>query len=259
LKNPKGDDWVTQFEKRILNSLNSESFVFCVSNNTKKDLLKLSSLPSERIEVFYPGIKDELQTSFLEQISLNEIKQKIKLPENSKYILALSTIIPRKNVQTILNIIDKITDSNPEFDLYLVFIGDWSADVKFWESLTLKNKNQVRFTGYVSDEYLPCLYLGALCLLYPSLYEGFGMPLVEAMSYGTPVVTSNRGSIPEVVGDDTETFDAYDVDGMVKKILNWCRNPDQRQRDGQIAYQRSKFFTWNKAVDKILDFIKSKQ
>ena len=259
LKNPKQDDWVTQFEKRILDSIRPESYVFCVSENTKKDLINLTNFSPERAEVFYSGIKDELSPRFLEEITLSDIKSKIKIPDGAKYILALSTVKPNKNFQTILNVIDSITESNPELNLYLVVAGDWGGDAVFWKSLSLKNKDQVRPIGYVSDEFLPHLYSGAVCLMYPSFYEGFGMPLIEAMSYGTPVVASNRGSIPEVVGPDVETFDAYDVAGMANKIINWCHNPNQRNIDGQIAKERSKFFTWDKAVDKIVEFIKSKQ
>jgi glycosyltransferase involved in cell wall biosynthesis len=251
--------WFIEFEKRIIDSINPKSYVLCVSENTKKDLINLTNFHPERTEVFYPGIKVELNPRFLEEITLSDIKSKIKLPESAKYILALSTICPRKNFQTVLNIIDAITARNPELNLYLIIAGDWGGDENFWKSLSLKNKDKARFVGYVSDEFLPHLYSGAVCLLYPSFYEGFGMPLIEAMSYGTPVVTSNRGSIPEVVGPDVETFDAYDVAGMANKIVNWCRNPDQRNIDGQIAKERSKFFTWDKAVDKIVEFIKSKQ
>jgi glycosyltransferase involved in cell wall biosynthesis len=259
LRTPKNDAWVTEFEKRLLDSINFASYVLCVSQNTKSDLTKFKNFSSERVEVFYPGIKNELNPQFLEDIALGDIKEKIKIPADAKYILALSTIKPNKNFQAILNVIDLITESNPELNIFLVIAGDWGGDEDFWKSLSLKNKDKARFVGYVSDEFLPHLYSGAVCLLYPSFYEGFGMPLIEAMSYGTPVVASNRGSIPEVVGPDVETFDAYDVAGMANKIVNWCRNPEQRDIDGQIAKERSKFFTWDKAVDKIVEFIKSKQ
>ena len=259
LKNPKQDAWVTEFEKRIIDSIKPESYVLCVSQNTKKDLINLTNFSPERAEVFYSGIKDELSPRFLEEITLSDIKSKIKIPDGAKYILALSTVKPNKNFQAILNVIDRITESNPELDIYLIIAGDWGGDEDFWKLLSLKNKDKARFAGYVSDEFLPHLYSGAVCLLYPSFYEGFGMPLIEAMSYGTPVVASNRGSIPEVVGPDVETFDAYDVAGMANKIVNWCRNPEQRDIDGRIAKERSKFFTWDKAVDKIVEFIKSKQ
>jgi len=259
LKNTKRDAWVTEFEKRIIDSIKPESYVLCVSQNTKKDLINLTNFSPERAEVFYSGIKDELSPRFLEEITLSDIKSKIKIPDGAQYILALSTVKPNKNFQAILNVIDRITESNPEFNIYLIIAGDWGGDEDFWKSLSLKNKDKARFVGYVSDEFLPHLYSGAVCLLYPSFYEGFGMPLIEAMSYGTPVVASNRGSIPEVVGPDVETFDAYDVAGMANKIVNWCRNPEQRDIDGQIAKERSKFFTWDKAVDKIVEFIKSNQ
>jgi glycosyltransferase involved in cell wall biosynthesis len=259
LKNLKQDAWVTEFEKRIIDSIKPESYVLCVSQNTKKDLINLTNFSHERAEVFYSGIKDELSPRFLEEITLSDIKSKIKIPDGAKYILALSTIKPNKNFQAILNVIDRITESNPELNLYLIIAGDWGGDEDFWKSLSLKNKDKARFVGYVSDEFLPHLYSGAVCLLYPSFYEGFGMPLIEAMSYGTPVVASNRGSIPEVVGPDIETFDAYDVDGMSNKIVNWCQNPEQRDIDGHIAKERSKFFKWDTAVDKIVEFIKSKQ
>lgn len=255
----KKNEYSTSFEKRIIDSIKPESYVLCVSQNTKKDLIKLTNFSPERAEVFYSGIKDELNPRFIEEITLSDIKSKIKIPDSAKYILALSTVEPRKNVQTILNVIDRIADTKPEFNLFLVIAGDWGGDEDFWKSLSLKNKDKARFVGYVSDEFLPHLYSEAICLLYPSFYEGFGMPLIEAMSYGTPVVASNRGSIPEVVGPDVETFDAYDVAGMANKIVNWCRNPEQRDIDGQIAKERSKFFTWDKAVDKIVEFIKSKQ
>jgi len=118
--------------------------------------------------------------------------------------------------------------------------------------------HRIILTGYVSDDVLPTLLSRALCLVYPSLYEGFGLPVLEAMSFGTPVVASNRGALPEVIDQGGRMFDAHDAEGIAQSILTLLRNPGQRIEWSSRARKQASTFSWESAASKILGTIRSR-
>ena len=143
-------------------------------------------------------------------------------------------------------------------DLYLVITGTkgWGKVEEFINDLTPELKEKIILTDYLDDKYIPNLYKSALCLLYPSFYEGFGLPPLEAMAFGTPVIISNRGSLPEVFNTITKTFDPYDIKGMSELVKYWYLNPDVRSNESVKLINFAKKFTWEKGSNQIIDFIK---
>jgi len=256
----KMSDGYRDFEKQILNSLNSTKYALCISEKTKEDLLSLSNFSRERAGVFYLGIKNEIlkYDKVSENININDL---LKIPKNSKYILCLSTLEPRKNLKSSIETFKLANETLGSQDLYLVIVGTkgWGKVEEFINDLVPELKKKIIVTGYMDDKYISNLYKSALCLLYPSFYEGFGLPPLEAMMFGTPVIISNRGSLPEIFNTITKTFDPYDVRGMSELINYWYLNPEFKVKESTRLIKFAKQYTWEKSSNQIIEFIKKTQ
>jgi alpha-1,3-rhamnosyl/mannosyltransferase len=123
----------------------------------------------------------------------------------------------------------------------------------------LVQSGDVRVLGYVPDEHLPAMYSGATAFVYPSLYEGFGLPPLEAMACGTPVIASNRASLPEVVGDAGITIGAYDIEGLCAAMHELACDPKKRQVLAESGLQRSRHFSWRRTAAETINVYKSVQ
>lgn len=169
--------------------------------------------------------------------------------EKPDYILFVGTIEPRKNVEGIIRCYAKLKEKmiNPP---RLVIAGGWGWKSENVKRLVteLKLLEKVIFTGYVSDDELAVLYRNAGVLLYPSFYEGFGLPPLEAMSYGIPVICSNTSSLPEVVGDAAIMINPYDIDDMFSALRKVYTDKELRKIYIKKSIQQSKKFSWEKTA-----------
>jgi glycosyltransferase involved in cell wall biosynthesis len=256
LKNENKD-----FENSLMQSLNPKGYALCNSQSTRNDLIKFAGYPENRSGIFYLGVKSEI-LQYLnnnEGMNASEINSMLNIPTKARYILSLSTIEPRKNLPTALRAFQFACEALGTADLYYVITGvqGWGEISSCIDKMPFKIQEKIRLTGYLEDRFIPHLYRGALCFLYPSLYEGFGMPPVEAMACGTPVITSDRGSLPEVVGKCAEVFDAYDAQGMAQAITKWYLNFDMRSLDSKRSKLYVEKFTWEQSVQSIISFINS--
>ena len=175
----------------------------------------------------------------------------------SKYLLCLSTIEPRKNLKTVIISFVKALKLNPDDNLYLVIAGPhgWMNN-ELYETINnsaLLNQRVV-FTGFVDENDLAALYSGAEMFIYLSYYEGFGLPVLEAMKCGTPVIASDRSSIPEVTGNASLLADPGDSDTVAKHIVTLLNSPDLRGSLSEKSLKRSEMFTWKIFTDKIINF-----
>jgi glycosyltransferase involved in cell wall biosynthesis len=248
------------FEKNIVNSLTSKSYAMCISEKTKSDLLSISNISSNRVGVFYPGLRNDLQ-----EIIKNDLKKKkfnvykfLNIPDASQYVLCLSTIEPRKNLKASLEIFESTVKKLKSKNLYLILTGarGWDELDVYLKDLEPETREKIRITGYVEDQYIHILYKTSLCFLYPSFYEGFGLPPLEAMACGAPVITSNRGSLTEIFGKYTKVFDPYDISGMSKMIIHWYTDSDARLNEIKRLKKFSEIFTWKNSCKQIIDFLK---
>ncbi|MCK4518548.1 MAG: glycosyltransferase family 4 protein, partial [Candidatus Omnitrophica bacterium] len=160
--------------------------IIAVSKSTKKDIVECCKIPEDKIQVIYNGISDEFKI-INDNDGLNDIKNKYSLPD--KFLLYVGTLEPRKNVPAIIKAFQKCQKDN-KFDYKLVIAGSkgWAYQEIFTLVKELSLSKDVTFTGYIENNDLPYLYNLAKLLVYPSLYEGFGLPLIESMACGTPVV-----------------------------------------------------------------------
>jgi glycosyltransferase involved in cell wall biosynthesis len=253
----KGDGF--DFETNLVASLGSQGRALCISDNTRRDLIKYFDFPKERTAVFYPSVREDIRTRARDaHLSVSQAKRSIGLTDGSQYIIALSTLEPRKNLPTSLKAFQAVCESLGNAELYFVVTG-LPASEEHLAGLTAipeAIRKRIIFTGYVRDDALPALLSGAVCLVYPSLYEGFGMPPLEAMTCGTPVIASNAGSLPEVIGDAGKIVDVMDYAAIANIIHDWLMNPAERERWSAKGREHAKSFTREKSAAAVVEALR---
>jgi glycosyltransferase involved in cell wall biosynthesis len=240
---------VNQFKKN-LNSITPETWVICISNSTKNDLVNYhNNLNPEKVfvthlaasELFYPVKDGEL---------LKQVRKKYNIPE-SPYILTVATIEPRKNIRAVLYAFRDLILQEKISDLNLVLAGirGWKYQevVDFIET-SPDLSSRVFYTGYIHDNDLAAIYSGAATFVYPSLYEGFGLPPLEAMQCGVPVICSKTSSLPEVVGNAGIMVAPNDTQELSSSIMKIYTDNSLKQQLSQKALNRSKKFHWSKCI-----------
>jgi glycosyltransferase involved in cell wall biosynthesis len=225
--------------------------IIAVSESTRQDAIKLLGVPERKITVIH-----EAANPMFRQIDAEEarchVAETYGLDEG--YILFVSTIEPRKNLPALLQAYRKLLDDykRPE-KLALAGSRGWLSDEVYQMVERLHLSDRVRFLGRVPTEHLVYLYNAARLLVHPSFYEGFGLPPLEAMTCGTPVVVSNVSALPEVVGDAAWLVDPHDVDELT--VAMWRILTDEDVRGSLITkgLKRAKMFSWERAAQETLD------
>lgn len=173
--------------------------------------------------------------------------------EFGNYLLSVGTLEPRKNLVTIIDAFLKLDSRIQEqYPLVLVGMKGWLTDSLQTKMDPLINRGLVKSLGFVPDEQMPALYSGAAAFLYPSLYEGFGLPPLEAMACGAPVIVSNSSSLPEVVGDAGILIDPKDSDGFAEAISHIVQDTALQQGYSKKSVARATTFSWKKTADETI-------
>jgi glycosyltransferase involved in cell wall biosynthesis len=225
--------------------------VIVPSSAAAEDVVHFLGVERERIRVIPMGCEARFQPSE-EATQTAALRRRYDLPE--RYILFVGTLEPRKNVKTLLQAFAQVIAETPRNDLKLVIAGGkgWGGEDYMAMVEALKLHNHVRFTGFVDDDHLPDLYRGALLFVYPSLYEGFGLPVLEAMACGTPVITSNRTSLPEVAGDAALLVDPIQPEALAAAMSSIMNDAELRQALRAKGLARAHAFTWDAAAQQTL-------
>ena len=233
-------------------SVKKAAKILTISESSKNDIIKYYKIPEEKIIVVYPG--------FTSQFKMQNSKFKMKI-QNEKlyrrygiggdYILSVSTIQPRKNYPALIEAFSKLILDSQYKNLILVIVGKrgwmWEETMEAPKKFGIEDK--VKFLDYVPDDDLPALYRGAKCFVLVSLYEGFGIPALEAMSFGCPVVVSNISSLPEVVGEAGILVDPYNIEDIAEGIKKAMKSRDNLVKKG---YKQASKFSWEKTAKKVL-------
>lgn len=219
------------------------------SNSTKKDLINYFKIPEGKIRVILLAADEKFKP--LNNKEIREAKQKYSL--NFPFILYVGTLEPRKNIPSLIKAFYKLKKKNLQYKLVIAGKKGWKYKEIFETIDKLNLQNDVVFTGYVSDEGLPALYNAADLFVYPSIYEGFGLPPLEAMACGTPVITSNTSSLPEVVGDAGIMVDPYDVDGLADAMHEVLADGGLRANMIKKGLERAKMFSWEQCAKETLE------
>ncbi|RLI98142.1 MAG: glycosyltransferase family 1 protein [Candidatus Aenigmatarchaeota archaeon] len=256
--------YATKFQtrriKRLLKNIDIENdWAICVSQCTKDDLCEATGMSEDRVFVIYLGASKHAYHPIRDADKINDARRRFGIPEHKDYFLSVATIEPRKNLSFTLRCFKKILHEPGLSDMYFVIVGKrgWKVEGLFSEiSSDPILRQRVILTGFVEDCYLASIYNGALAFLYPSLYEGFGLPALEAMQCGTPVITSNVSSLPEVVGDAGIMIDPRDEDGLCQAMIDIARDSKLRRRLSIKGIERAKLFSWDKCVDETINAYK---
>ena len=246
---PRGGHDIVVNLKRKLEWVKKESrLIIAVSESTKRDVIEILGIPEERIRVVHEACNPEFTEKSKEDTERIKKKYRIK----GDYILAVGTLEPRKNLKRVIEAFEKLQKTQK---LKLVVAGKfgWGEGI---EKLKIKNKQslslrdeKLKILGLVSQEDLPSLYSGAQVFVYPSLYEGFGLPILEAMASGCPVVTSNVSSMPEVAGEAAVLVNPEDVENIARGIEEAIKKRDDLIKKG---YEQVKKFSWEKTARETL-------
>jgi glycosyltransferase involved in cell wall biosynthesis len=227
--------------------------IIAVSDYTKDRIIFHTGIDESKIHTIRNGV----DSGFFVQVDSgrkSNVLGKYKIP-SSRFILSVSSIEPRKNLSTLLMAWDKI-HATLDDDIWLVLAG--RKNTKIFADAGLNHlPPRVHFTGFVDEDDLVVLYQSALFFTYLSLYEGFGLPPLEAMAAGIPVLSSNTTSIPEVVSDKAITVDPLSVLDVADNILMLADSESLRQELSLAGVEHAKQFTWNNAAQKTFDLLKS--
>jgi len=227
-------------------SLIQSNAVISISHATTSDIYRFYRPPKNKITVIHPG------TPLFPETETNELDKQFLsvLPEN--FFLAVGTIEPRKNFFRLLRAFELFFATNK--NICLVIAGD-----KGWKNGALKKwiaarkiNSKILFTGYINRNQLKFLYKKALCLVFPSIYEGFGFPILEAMSCGTSVITSNVSSMPEVAGNAAILIDPYNISEIRNAMNTIASDRKIRKRLINIGAERLKHFSWINSAQKTI-------
>ncbi len=225
-------------------SVKRADHILADSRATKEDLITLYNTPPEKITVLLSGVDARFKPS---TISFAQISQKYNLPKKP-YILSIGTIQPRKNYTRLIQAVHQLRQSG--LDVILVIAGGrgWLESSIYTTVTQLNMQDHVHFIGFADDQDLPALYTHAACFAFPSLYEGFGLPVLESMACGTPVLTSNISSLPEVAGDVGLMVDPYDVNAIADGLRELITDDASRQKRIEAGFAHIQNFTWEKSA-----------
>ena len=241
----------------LSSAVNKAKKVIAVSENTKQDLIRLLNTDPEKISVIYEGVNDDFKP-IRQESQLAEVKEKYKL--DKPYLLYTGVWRSHKNLPNLIKAFH-ILKSEYEFDGYLVITGRrdpvYEEEV-VGETQTLQLENDVIFTGSVPDEDLIKLYCAASVYVFPSLYEGFGLPPLEAMQCGIPVCASDTSCTPEICGEENALFfNPHSPESIADKIYQVLSSQTLRNKLIQNGFERVNTFSWEKMAQETLKIYNS--
>jgi len=255
LANPIGE------RNRILDSIGKNTLIFCNTEFTKKDLLSVRpELKNNRIVVTSLGVdknkfflkKNRNNKNSKDWLEIQNSLKKYNIPTDKPYFLSLCALIPQKNLEFTLKCFIKFLKQNPKADVNFVIGGPKGSTAPLLSEIINKNKkykNNIIMPNYINDKDINNIYNGALAFIYPSLYEGFGMPIIEAMQCGIPVISSNASCLPEVAGNAGILIDPKKEKDFINAFKKLYTNKKLREELKQKSLKRTKDFSWEKVAN----------
>lgn len=230
-----------------------------VSEYSKKKIIEYFHIAESRIQVISEG-----PGSAFKVISQNKKTEQVldhyRLSANDSFLLYVGGISPHKNLKTLIDVYSQLIKDIRFENIKLILVGDYQKDSFYSDYPILRSHidylgiaDRVIFTGYVHDSELAVLYNSATLLVFPSLEEGFGLPAVEAMACGTPVVASKTGSLPEVLGDAGRFFDPLKPQEMLDVLIKTLLDDESREQMRCLGLKRAKLFSWDIAASDLLN------
>lgn len=231
--------------------------IIAVSKHTKEDLIKFLKIPKEKIAVVLNGVEKRKDLDLIDPTDRQKIKEKFKIKQD--FILFIGTIQPRKNIKGLVLAFDRLRRGEifEKFQLVIAGKKGWDFEEVFEVIKEKKLSRKVIFTDWVTREDKIRLLNAASCFCFPSFYEGFGLSILEAFQQGTPVITSNITSMPEVAGDAAVLINPYSVDELSCALEKVLTDKSLRQKLIEKGYKQVKKFSWEKCARETLEVYKS--
>ncbi|PHV64319.1 glycosyl transferase family 1 [Cyanobacterium aponinum IPPAS B-1201] len=242
---------VKQYTRRIKKCLPWTDLIITFAESTKKDIIDYLGVKKEKI--FITSEASRYDFNYLKTINIDLIKSKTNYDFSQKYLLFVSTIEPRKNIISLIKAFN-ICKEKYHLHHHLILIGNkgWQYEPIFAEIENSPFSDQIHHLGYLTDAQLAIFYAHADMFIYPSFYEGFGLPILEAMTLGTPVITSSVSSMPEVGGDAAIYVNPHDVDALANRIYQLGLDPILRQSLIEKGKNRAKLYSWERVAQETL-------
>ncbi|MGH2535527.1 MAG: glycosyltransferase family 4 protein [Thermomicrobiales bacterium] len=238
-------DWTTRWSCRAARR------VIAISESTKRDLVTHYRVPTERITVIPHGVK--LMAATPDDVA--RVRALYDLPP--RFVLSVGTIQPRKNLGRLARAVSELAQVGQTHHLVVVGKRGWLADVVETEIAQSGAADRIRLLGYVADTDLAAFYSAAVAVCFPSLFEGFGLPALEAMAAGCPVIASNRGALPEVTADAAEIVDPLDVESIAAGLTRVLTDDTHRSMLIDRGRLRAALFTWERTAQQTLDVLRA--
>jgi len=238
------------FEVLLTGSIRKSNVVIAVSESVKKDIVNNFSVSPDKIKVIYEGVDEMFRP--IDDIVETEREKKI-CGIKGDFILVVSGVTPRKNLIRLIRAFKLLRDGK-KTNAQLVIVGEkawWSEEI-FREAESCGDEDDIIFCGYLPDKDLICLYNSAKVFVHPSLYEGFGLPILEAMACGCPVVASNVSSIPEICGGAALLVDPENVEGLADAVHRVMNDEFLRKSLIEKGIKRARKFSWKKTAEETL-------
>ncbi len=225
--------------------------ILTISEASKNDIIKFYGIDKSKITVTYLGVREDLEEG--KTISMDTLNEKYKV--NTKYILFVGTLQPRKNIERLIEAYSLLKSKSKDFEYSLVIIGKkgWLYEPILAAPKKYNVEDSVKFLDFVPDEDMPAFYKNATCYVLPSLYEGFGLPVLEAMKYDCPVITSNVSSLPEAGGEAAVYCDPTNIQDIADKIEKVVSDENLRTEMIQKGKEQRKKFSWEKTAKQTLE------
>jgi len=237
--------------KIVRKAVSKSDLIITISNYTKNEIVEFYNINPRKVMVAYPAV-DRRHFYRRSEWEIDRVKREYGLPDN--YVLFVGNIEPRKNITTLIDAYTKLPHSySNKAPLLLVGANGWLSEAIFDKLETAKQNGYaiVRPKTYIDDNDIPAVYSGASMFVYPSHYEGFGMPPLEAMSCGVPVITSDNTSLPEVVGSAALLVKSTDEKSITDAILKLMSTKTLRDSMVEKGYAQCQKFSWDKSAKKI--------
>lgn len=240
-------EWTTRW------NCSAATAIIAVSEATRHDLIDQLRVSPDTIRVIHHGVSPEFSPA--PPAIIHRIRTEYRLPE--RFILAVGSLHPRKNLPRLIQAFERIAPEMPDLALVLSGASGWRAEEILERAHRSPFSRRIFHLGYVPDADLPALYSAAAATAFVSLYEGFGLPAVESMACGTPVVAANRSALPEICNDAAFLVDPLDPESIAVALRDVLENSELRQRMIERGIARAASFTWQSSALQTLAFLRA--
>ena len=241
---------VQEFREQLPKAIARAASIIVDAESVREEIIETFGVPADRVQAIHLGVAPNYHPRTAEETAVARQSYQI---EHGQYVLAVGTLEPRKNLMQAIDayagLPEAIRRTTP---LVIAGMRGWLVSELETRLRQLEARGEVRWLGFVPNEALPSLYSGATMLVYPSIYEGFGLPVLEAMASGIPVVTSNRSSLPEVAGNVGVLVDPEDTEGLRSAMEKLIEDKQEARRLGQLGIVRAGQFTWKDCAKKTI-------